>query len=117
MKNKMAKLKPLRPSLKERKRYVVIEIISEGIIPLNEIINVINEQCLAFMGILTFGKAGVLVLKNQFRDNKGIIRVGHKYVDHLKASLLMITQINKKNVNINIKGVSGILKKARDNFM
>jgi ribonuclease P/MRP protein subunit POP5 len=113
----MAKLKPLRPSLKEKKRYVVFEITSEDVIALDDLIKAINNQCLAFMGILQFGKAGILILKNQFQNNKGMIRVCHKYVDYLKMSLLMITEINNKKVNITIKGVSGILKKARDNFM
>lgn len=113
----MAKLKPLRPSLKEKKRYVVFETISESNINTDVLIKAINEQCLAFMGILHFGKAGILFLKNQFHENKGIIRINHRYVDFLKASLVMITEINKNKVNIHVKGVSGILKKAKEKFM
>ena len=69
------------------------------------------------MGILHFGKAGVLLIKNQFIKNKGIIKVNNKYVDYIKASLLLITEINKKKVNIRAIGVSGIIKKAKQKFI
>jgi len=113
----MAHLKPLRPTLKEKKRYVVFELISDKAITQKELIDAINKHCLEFMGILHFGKAGILILKNKLTDEQGVIRVNHKYVDFLKASLLLVTEINKKKVNLNVKGVSGILKKAQNKFM
>jgi len=114
---KMARLKPLRPTLKEKKRYVVFEVISVKALEPKELFDAINKQCLEFMGTLHFGKAGILILKNQLSKDQGVIRVNHKYVDFLRASLMLINEINKKKVNINVKGVSGILKKAREKFM
>jgi len=114
---KMAQLKPIRPSLKEKKRYIVFQFLSDGAINPEELITAINEQCLKFMGTLHFGKAGMLILKNQLGNSVGVIRINHKYVDYLKASLMMITEIQKKKVNINVIGVSGILKKAKEKFM
>jgi len=113
----MVALKPLKPSLKERKRYVVIKVTSEKNIPLNDIIETINRSCLDFMGILLFGKAGMIILKNQFSSDQGIIRINHKYVDFLKAALLEIKEIKKIKVNIEVCGVSGIIKKAKDKFI
>ena len=113
----MAVLKPIKPSLKEKKRYVVFDVISDSKINADELVNCINKRCFEFMGILHFAKAGVLILKNQFSDHKGMLRVNHKYVDHIKAALMMITKINNKKVNIRAIGVSGILKKAREKFV
>jgi ribonuclease P/MRP protein subunit POP5 len=113
----MAALKPIRPSLKERKRYVIFEVISDKEISQDEVINALSKACLEFMGTLQYGKAGMLALKNQFQGNKGIVRINHIYVDYLKAALMMITEINGKKVNIRVTGVSGILKKARNKFI
>ncbi|MCB9359470.1 hypothetical protein H6503_06055 [Candidatus Woesearchaeota archaeon] len=116
----MLKLKPIRPSLKEKKRYVVFKVIADsGQVKPESIFTAIEEKCLNFMGILSYSKAGLMILRNQFDTtlNMGIIRVSNKYVDHVKASLMMITLIDGKRSNVIVKGVSGILKKARDKFM
>lgn len=110
-------MKPLKPSLKEKKRYVVFEIISEKEISQDKIIEAVNRVCLDFMGILNFGKAGVLILRNQLNGNKGMIKVNNKFVDHLKASLMLLTEIDKSKVNVRVIGVSGIIKKAKEKFM
>ncbi len=113
----MANLKPLRPSLKEKKRYVVYELFSETTLKSDEVIRAINDACLSFMGTLHFGKAGILILKNQMTEKNGIIRVNNKYVDYLKASLMQMTRVGDKKVSLEAKGVSGILKKAKEKFM
>ena len=105
------------PSLKEKKRYLVFEVLSEKKLSQDDIIDSINKACLEFMGVLHHGKAGILILKNQFSDNKGIIKVNNKYVDYLKASLMLIKEIRKTKVNVMVIGISGILKKANDKYM
>ena len=113
----MANLRPLRPSLKEKKRYVVFRVDSEMPVSVDDLISSVNAKCLEFMGVLLFGKAGVMIIKNQFNGNYGIIKVGHKYVDHIKASLMQVTEVKGIKANIEVKGISGILKKAKEKFM
>lgn len=108
------KLKPLRPTLKERKRYVVYRVEGASAV---EVTPVIQQACLTFMGVLTASKAGIMFLQNQSNGPYGIIRVAHTYVDELKASLLHITNIDGKPVAIDAIGVSGILKKAKEKFI
>ncbi|MFT4304051.1 MAG: Rpp14/Pop5 family protein [Candidatus Woesearchaeota archaeon] len=115
----MLKLKPIRPSLKEKKRYVVFSVIAKSPINQERVFKEIQESCLKFMGILSFSKAGLIILKNQYDSsiNCGILRINNRYVDHLKVSLMMITKIDGIEVNIIVKGVSGILKKVKEKFM
>lgn len=112
----MANLKPIRPSLKEKKRYIVFEVHSDYDISPEKLIDAVNKSCLEFMGLLHFGKSGIILLRNQFSKNTGIIKVNNKYVDYVKASLQLISEIDDKKVNIDVIGVSGILKKAREKF-
>jgi RNase P/RNase MRP subunit POP5 len=113
----MANLKPIKPSLKERKRYAVIEVKADAPVSQDDIIDTINKVCLDFMGILGLGKAGVLILRNQISGDKVVIKVNNRYVDHLKSALMLVTKIGGARARLTVTGVSGILKKAREKFI
>lgn len=110
-------MKPLRPSMKEKKRYIVFRIISEGKINIDELAETIAKSCLAFLGLLYYGKAGVMLLKNQTNNGYAIVRVNNKYVTHVKTALMLITEVSGTQVACDVIGVSGILKKAREKFI
>jgi ribonuclease P/MRP protein subunit POP5 len=114
------KIKPLLPSLREKKRYLVFEIISEHKVDkIDSIETAILNQCNKYLGEIGMAKAGLLFLKDKFNkeSQKGIIRVNNKMLDNLKTSLCFIKNIGKENVIIKSVGVSGILKKAQDKFI
>ena len=84
------KLKPVLPSLREKKRYLVYEVISkEKIMDTNSVSSAISGCSLHFLGQLGAAKAGIMVLNNKWNPElqRGIIKVSHKYADALKASL------------------------------
>lgn len=106
------KLKPILPSLKERKRYLYFEIISDNHIPVEQASKTINESCLSFLGTLEVGKAGLMFLSDKYDNNKGIVKTGHKYVDKVRTALALIKTIDNKEVIVRTRVVSGTLKKA-----
>ena len=110
MKNRM---KPLLPSLKEKKRFLVFEIIAQHQVSFRDAAKSIVDACYHFMGTLGLAKAGIMVLPDQYHENKGIIRVSHRQVNKLKASLLFINTVNHEPVIVRSLGLSGILKKAQ----
>lgn len=108
-------MKPLLPSLKEKKRYVVFEIISEekiSSVPEKEI----KEAFMQLFGEIGLGNAGLIFLRNKYSGTKGIIKVNNKCVDQLKASFCMVKNIGKNKVIIKSVGVSGTLKKAQEKY-
>jgi len=117
---KMAKkkIKPIMPSLREKKRYLVFEIISKQKMEDFKLVSyTIWEKVLQFLGSLHTGNAGIWILQDKFQNNKGIIKVGHRHVDHLRAALTMIDSIDKTPVIVRSLGVSGILKKAEKKYL
>lgn len=62
-----------------------------------------------FLGELTMARAGVMILIN--RDQKGIIRVNHKYVDEVKMALALINNYNGNEIKIETVRVSGVINK------
>ena len=114
------KLKPILPSLREKKRYLAFEVISkEGVNNAEAVSNAIWDCSLQFLGKLGTAKAGIMVLENKWNPElqRGIIKVGHKHADALKAALLFAGKIDGKDVIFRSLGVSGILKKAENNYL
>lgn len=111
------KIKPLLPSLREKKRYLVFEVISKEQIASNaKISEAIMQSCHDFMGDLGMARAGIMILPDKYKGAKGIIRVGHRYVNELRASLALIQKIDNQEVIVRSCGLSGILKKAQQKF-
>lgn len=106
------KLKSLMPALRERKRYLHYQVISETNFDQKLIESEITKAKNHFFGTYLGAKAGIMILKNKFSGQGGIIRVGHKYVDHLKTALGTITKIDNHDAIVRTTTVSGILKKA-----
>lgn len=104
----------LLPSLRQKKRYVVIEIISAKKFSFPEIKEEVDKILLLFWGQLGLSRAAPILLKEKFNQQTQhfIIKVNHKYVDELKTALTLSKKI--KNIPIILRSVitSGTLKKA-----
>ncbi len=114
------KLKPVLPSLREKKRYLVFEIIlKEKINDIGVVSNTIWNNSLQFLGQLGVAKAGLMVLNNKWDSKlqRGIIKVSHKHVDAVKAALTFANKIEDADVIFRSIGVSGILRKAENKFL
>jgi len=114
-----SKIKPLLPSLREKKRYLAYEVISKNkfydAVHVNEaILDAANE----FLGNMGMASAGIIPIDDKWDENsqRGIIRVNNKHVDDLKASLIFVTNIGGKEVIVKTVGSSGILRKAQQKY-
>ena len=117
---KRTKMKPLLPSLRERKRYVVYEIISkEPVSSARNVSKAIIKSSLGFLGELGCSKAGIMILEDKYDQKKqrGLIKVNYKYVDKLKASLALVSDIENSRVVITTLGTSGTMKKAEGKYI
>lgn len=114
------KLKPILPSLREKKRYLVFEVISaQKVEDFKLVWNAIKNSCLRFVGELGFAKAGMVPLENKWNPKlqRGIIKISHRHVDTVKASLMFADKIEGKEVIVRSIGISGILNKAEKNYL
>jgi len=113
------RIKPLMPTLKEKKRYLAFEVISDEKIDFRQAENQILSKSKEFLGALGSAKAGINILKDCWNPEKqrSIIRVDHKWVHQLKSCFLFINKIDGKNAVIKSIGLSGILKKAKSKYI
>ena len=114
-----SRIKPLLPTLRERKRYLAYEVISKDrfndAVHVNKaILNAANQ----FLGNIGMAEAGILPIdKWNSNSQRGIMRVNHKHVDDLKASLIFVKNVDDKDVIVRSVGASGILKKAQQRYL
>jgi ribonuclease P/MRP protein subunit POP5 len=116
----MNKIKPVLPSLREKKRYLVFEVISDKKLEnVNSISKTIMNDCQNYLGEMGMAKAGLMILNNKYNPNmqRGVIKVSHKMVDNLRAALCFVKEIDNQKVIVKSVGVSGILKKAQNKYL
>ncbi len=108
--------KPLLPSLKQKKRYVVFEIISKNNINYKDVKDNVKSVLLLFLGELGYAKAGIMFIDKKFKFPYGMIKVNHKHVDELKAGLTLVKEINNKKVTTKSVVTSGTINKLSKYF-
>ena len=92
-------MKRLKPSHRERKRYILLE-------GRDATKQEIEQAVLDYIGILGFAKASLKIVKSG--KNKAVIAVNRKELENIRASFLL------SGKKIQVKRVSGSLKNFRN---
>lgn len=98
--SRVIKIKPILPSLKEKKRYILYEGKASR--------NSLKQGIRAFIGDLGMAQAGIMFIKS--KNDKGIIRTDVKWVDKVKTSLSLMKP------RVQPVKVSGTLKKLKSSL-
>lgn len=104
----------LLPSLRQKKRYVVFEIISDTSFSFADIQEEVQSALSSFLGQLGIARASPLIVKERFNAQKQrfVIKVNNAHVDELKTALALSKKIKNTAVIIRSITTSGTLKKA-----
>jgi ribonuclease P/MRP protein subunit POP5 len=102
----------LSPSLRQKKRYIVFEVISDQKFTAVEVKKEVEQALLSFLGQFGVAQAAPLFLGEKFKNNKFIIKINHKYVNHCVSALILIKSIKNKSVILKSIITSGTIKNA-----
>lgn len=91
-------MRPLKPSHRERKRYLLIKGKDANK-------KTIEDSILEFIGVLGFAEASPMIIKQN--KNQIILSINRKSLDKIRTSFLM------SNKNLEIVKVSGILNRVK----
>jgi len=103
-------LKPVLPSLREKKRYISCDILPKQDISFQTLKKEINSHLLRTLGEIGHSKAGIQYIQH---NKKMIIRTSNKELTSTRAALMLINKINNKKARIKTAKISGILKKLK----
>jgi len=117
------KLKILPTHLRDKKRYLAFQAISEIPLQREDVISLIMESSGNLYGACGTSQLGLWVVKvwnyTTPRANtvKGIIRCKREEVDKARAVIPTITKYKGKRVVFQTLGISGTIKAATTNFI
>ncbi|RLI05823.1 hypothetical protein DRO26_01070 [Candidatus Bathyarchaeota archaeon] len=97
-----------------RKRYLLFKVLSEKSLEKNIIRRSIFESFQKLFGVLDLSCAKLVFLEYDKEKNLGILRCSHTYLDHVRACLAFIRQINHEKVACFTLRVSGTIKTIRE---
>ncbi len=104
-------MKPLLPTLKEKKRYVKYQVITAS--PLRrDVSDELLQRLRRTLGVFGSAEAGLLSIHYDTRTQTGVLRTSVAALPKVRAALLLTTFLSRTRVAIRTLGVSGILKKT-----
>ncbi len=107
----------LKPSLRQKKRYVAFVVESDERISKKEIIDAILKTVHSFLGINISSELDLWIIEYNEEEQKGFLVVNNKKLGILRACLALISEINGKKVRVRVLGVSGTIKSLRRKFL
>jgi len=112
------KIRTLPLAYKEKKRYIVFEVISGKEIEFEELIKAIWSSTINLIGTLGVAKTNLKFLTDIYDKEKQrfVIRCLPKDVELVRLAIALITEINEKKVCIRSLGITGTLKSAKIKF-
>ena len=108
-------MKTLPASLRERKRYLAVEIITESDVSREEFIREIFAATGSLYGDIGSSECGLRLL--DFGEQKGIIRCSHMMTERSRAALATITSIGGQRAIVHVLGISGTVKGATQKYI
>ncbi|QQG40259.1 MAG: ribonuclease P protein component 2 [Candidatus Aenigmatarchaeota archaeon] len=113
------KPKTLPPTLREKKRYLAFEIISEKPLRFDAIVDAFWNALLTLLGELGTARTNVWFVKDAWDEKRqrGLVRCGHVQVENVRVALALITSIGGVRVIPHSLGVSGTMEGARKKFL
>ncbi len=110
-------LKPLLPTLREKNRYLVLEIISDKKFSKKAVQRAIWDTAFDFLGIFGVAKLSLWVVDWDEKKQKGIVKVNKQSVKEIKTIIALIERIEGKKALPRILGISGTIKAAKKKWM
>ncbi len=103
-------------TMRDRRRYIVFELISKNPVKYEDMKNAVWNSIMNFLGENDTSRTNIHIIKNLWNQKQqtGFIRCSNKYVDHIKVALSMIHQIGDEKVIFYTKRVFGTIKSAKN---
>jgi ribonuclease P/MRP protein subunit POP5 len=112
------KPKFLSPTLRYKKRYVAYKAISEKNVDFQDLYNAIWKSLVEYLGEKGVSETRIWVIKNTYDTEKkmGLIRCAHTGTDNVRAGLSFVQKVGDIPVVVQVVGVSGTIKAAKQKF-
>ena len=101
------------PTLREKRRYIVFRVHSEGPIPYPILKEAVLSSLLEFLGERDFAKANLRLVRNLWNGREGFLQASSRFVDPAKVALALIHQIGEQKALFQTLKVAGTIKSGK----
>ena len=110
--------KILPPTLRDRKRYLAYQVVSDSKLEFSEINNAIWYSIMNFMGEKGASEADIWIIKNTYEEERkiGLIKCSHTSVEDVRTALALVQKMGENRMIIRVLGISGTMKAAKKKF-
>jgi RNase P/RNase MRP subunit POP5 len=98
---------------KTRRRYLALHVDSAESFSSSELMNAVWNAVMKIYGEYGASQAGLSLISYEPEEKFAVVRVGHKAVEMVRASLASITSIASKPAAVHVLRVSGTIKALR----
>lgn len=115
----MAEPKLLPPSMREPKRYLAFEVISEYPVNYIDFANSFWNSIISFLGEHGSSDAKIWLIQNLYDEKSqvGIIKCKHTFVEELRVALSIMQYIGETKSIVKVLGVTGTIKSAKNKYL
>lgn len=103
------------PVLREKKRYIAFEVISEQKVTRHELWEEISGSVRSLFGDKGAGEINAGLLS--FDERSGLLRCERERTTEARAALACISRVRNGKVSINVLGISGTVRGATEKFI
>jgi len=107
-------MKPFPAVLKEKKRYVIFEIISEKRVKEDAVKKAFFREIKSFIGINGMADAAPTVVYFDEKSKKGVLKVDNRALKQVEQALSLIREISFNKCFVHIIKTTGTVKKAKE---
>jgi ribonuclease P/MRP protein subunit POP5 len=105
-------MKPYPPTLKEKKRYVVFEVVSDRKFGKEDIKRAVLGAVSDNIGSMGLADAEFAFIDFDEVAQKGILRCTNTKLEQVRAALVLLSEINLNKAFLHVISVTGSIKKA-----
>lgn len=105
--------KPLPPTLREKSRYLVLELRADEKLSKRDVGRALWNSVLGLLGELGASKLNLWIIDWDEAKNRGVVKVTRDSVDDMRASVSLVSEVGGVGVVPRIALVSGTLNRAR----
>lgn len=104
---------PGAQSVKTRRRYIVFQVTGGKVLEFEEVASGILSEFLRIFGELGVSVMELKVIEYDKSSGFGVLRCSHRTVSAVQAGVSLISSISGAPVLVDVKRVTGSLRKAR----
>ena len=109
----------LPSSMRQPKRYVVFEVVSEHSIEYQDLVSAVWNSTLALLGEASASEARPWFIVNLYNTatQKGVLKCAHNMVEQMRTALSLIAIVGESRSIVRIIGVTGTINAAQEKYL